>query len=45
MTEYVKTDVLGILMNFTSFYVTNDIRKRFLEDLMLKINEIKPDFA
>ena len=45
MAGYVKTAVLGLLMTFTSFYVTNDIRKRFLEDLMLKIDEIKPDFA
>ena len=41
----VETTVLGLVMTFRSLYVTNQLRKRFLEYLMLKIDGVKPEFA
>ena len=41
----VEQNVLGLVMTFRSFYVTNQLRKRFLEYLMLKIDGVKPEFA
>ena len=32
-------------MTFRLFYVTNQLRKRFLEYFMLKIDGVKPEFA
>ena len=41
----VETTVLGLVMTFRSFYVINQLRKGFLEYLMLKIDGVKPEFA
>ena len=41
----VEAAVLGLVVTFMSFYVTNLLRKRFLEYFMLKIDGVKPDFA
>ena len=41
----VKTSMLGLVVTFRSFYVTNWLRKRFLEYFMLKIDGVKPEFA
>ena len=37
--------MLGLVVTFRSFYVTNWLRKRFLEYFKLKIDGVKPEFA
>ena len=41
----VETIMLGLVVTFRSFYVTNWLRKRFLEYFKLKIDGVKPEFA
>ena len=41
----VQISMLGLVVTFRSFYVTNWLRIRFLGYFMLKIDGVKPEFA